>query len=460
MPTSRRYELDMCSGPLFSKVVLYSFPLILTGVLQLLYNAVNIVVVGRFLGSQALAAVGSTSALINLIITLFIGLSVGTSLVMAKHYGAHQFKDANDTVHTSIALSAAGGVGLAMFGILAARPLLVVMGTPDDVLDMAALYMRVYFLCMPASMIFNFGSAILRAVGDTRRPLYYLSVAGVINIGLNLLFVLVYHMGIAGVAAATVVAQYLSMVLILICLVRSDGCVQLRWNKIRFDKGQMVDIIRIGLPAGVQGIVFSLSNVLIQSSVNSFGSTVMAGNTAAMNIEGFVYIAMNAFYQAALNFTGQNVGARRYERIGRILGVCLLCVSVTGILLGLLSCVFARSLLGVYTTDEEVIRIGIVRLWYICAPYVLCGVMEVLAGSVRGMGYSILPMLASILGVCGIRITWIYTAFAMSRTLEMLYLSYPISWALTAAVHLLCYVLIRRRLSQKTPGQGGVVCRA
>ncbi|MDD4796905.1 MAG: MATE family efflux transporter [Eubacteriales bacterium] len=460
MPATRKYELDMCNGPIFSKLVSYSVPLMLTGMLQLLYNAVNIVVVGRFVGSQALAAVGSTSSLINLIITLFIGLSVGTSLVMAKYYGAQQLKDANDTVHTSIALSAAGGVVLAAVGILLARPLLALMDTPQDVLDMAAQYMRIYFICMPASMIFNFGSALLRAVGDTRRPLYYLSLSGLVNIGLNLLFVRVYRMSIAGVALATVLAQHLSMTLILICLVRSEGCVQLNWRKIRFDKGKMIEIARIGLPAGVQGIVFSLSNVLIQSSLNSFGSTVMAGNTAAANIEGFTYIAMNAFYQAMLSFTGQNMGAKKFNRIGRILGLSLLCVSVIGIVLGLVSCIFAGRLLGIYAPgNDAVIAVGITRLWYICAPYFLCGVMEVLAGSIRGMGYSVLPMLASILGVCGIRITWIYTAFALHRTLETLYLSYPVSWTLTALVHLLCFVFIWRRLSKGAAQEEALVCR-
>lgn len=448
----------MCNGPLFSKIVLYSIPLILTGVLQLLYNAVNIVVVGRFVGSNALAAVGSTTSLINLLINLFIGLSVGASVVMAKHYGADQYKDANETVHTSVAISTASGIILTVFGLLAAKPLLQAMGTPDDVLEPAVLYMKIYFLGMPASMVFNFSSAILRAVGDTRRPLYFLSVSGVINVVLNLMFVLTFHMDIAGVAVATVISQYVSVVLILLSLIHSDGCIKLRWRKIRFYKDKLFAIIRIGLPAGMQGTIFSLSNVLIQSSVNSFGSAVMAGNTAAMNIEGFVYISMNALYQAALNFTGQNIGAKKYGRIARILGSCLISVTIVGLTLGGLSYLFAGSLLGIYTVDPEVIATGIIRLSYISIPYFICGVMDVLVGSLRGMGYSVLPMLASIVGVCGIRITWIYTIFALDPRLETLYISYPISWAITAFVHLTCFVFVNRRFTLKAANQTESIC--
>lgn len=449
MHTARKYELDMCSGPLFSKIVLFSIPLILTGILQLLYNAVNIVVVGRFVGSSALAAVGSSSALITLIVNLFIGLSIGASVVMAKYYGAGRQNDANETVHTAIAISTVSGIVLTIFGILTAKPLLQAMGTPEDVLDHAVLYMRIYFLGMPASMIFNFSSAILRAIGDTRRPLYFLSISGVVNVALNLIFVLVFFMDIAGVAAATVISQYISVVLILICLFRSDGCIQLRWRKIRFYKDKLLAIVKIGLPAGMQGIIFSISNVLIQSSVNSFGSAVVAGNTAAMNIEGFVYISMNALYQAAINFTGQNIGAKKYNRIGRILGVCLISVTMIGVVFGGLSYLFARSLLGIYTVDPKVIATGIIRLGYICLPYFLCGIMDVMVGILRGMGYSVLPMLASVIGVCGIRITWIYTLFAMNHTLETLYTSYPISWAITAGVHLICFALIRQKFTFK-----------
>ncbi len=449
MHTARKYELDMCNGPLFSKIVLFSIPLILTGILQLLYNAVNIVVVGRFVGSNALAAVGSSSALITLIVNLFIGLSIGASVVMAKYYGAGRQNDANETVHTAIAISTVSGIILTIFGILAAKPLLQAMGTPEDVLDHAVLYMRIYFLGMPASMIFNFSSAILRAIGDTRRPLYFLSISGVVNVALNLIFVLVFLMDIAGVAAATVISQYISVVLILICLFRSDGCIQLRWRKIRFYKDKLLAIIKIGLPAGMQGIIFSISNVLIQSSVNSFGSAVVAGNTAAMNIEGFVYISMNALYQAAISFTGQNIGAKKYNRIGHILGVCLISVTIIGVAFGGLSYLFARNLLGIYTEDPEVIATGIIRLGYICLPYFLCGVMDVMVGILRGMGYSVLPMLASVIGVCGIRITWIYTLFAMNHTLETLYTSYPISWGITAGVHLICFALIRQKFTFK-----------
>lgn len=453
MNTAQKYELDMCNGPLFSKILRYSIPLMLSGILQLLYNAVNIIVVGRFVGSHALAAVGSTSALINLITNLFIGLSVGASVLMARHYGAGRLKDANETVHTAIAISAVSGIFLTVFGVLAAKPLLLAMGTPNDVLEHAVLYMKIYFIGMPASMIFNFGSAILRAVGDTRRPLYYLSISGVLNVVLNLLLVLVFHMNIEGVASATVISQYLSVVLILICLVRSDGCIRLQWRKLRFYKDKLFDIVKIGLPAGIQGIIFSLSNVLIQSSVNSFGSAVMAGNTAAMNIEGFVYMAMNAFYQTALNFTGQNCGAKKYNRMGRILVLCLLSVTFVGIALGGLSYLFGGNLLGIYTVDQDVIAVGIIRMGYVCLPYFICGIMDVMVGSLRGMGYSILPMLSSIIGVCGIRITWIYTIFAVNHSLETLYVSYPISWAITAGVHLICFLAVKRKLTHEACSQ-------
>lgn len=449
MHTSRNYELDMCNGPLFSKIVLFSIPLMLTGILQLLYNTVNIAVVGHFLGRDALAAVGSTTALINLIINLFIGLSIGSSVLMARYYGSGRLQDANETVHTSIAVSAVSSIILTVFGVLMAKPLLQAMGTPSDVLDQAVLYMKIYFLGMPASMIFNFASAILRAVGDTRRPLYFLSISGIANVVLNLLLVIEFHTDIGGVAAATVVSQYISVVLILLCLIRSEGCIQLRLRKIRFHRDKLVDIVKIGLPAGMQGTIFNFSNVLIQSSVNSFGSVVMAGNTAAMNIESFVYVSMNSIYQTALNFTSQNVGAKKYDRVGRILGECLISVTAVGIVMGGLSYLFAGKLLGIYSSDPEVITVGIIRLAYICLPYFLCGIMDVMVGSLRGMGYSMLPMLSSVIGVCGIRITWIYTVFTVNRSLESLYISYAISWAITALVHLICIVFIRQRLIPK-----------
>lgn len=458
MQTTRKYEVDMCNGPLFSKIFQYSIPLVLTGILQLFYNAVNIIVVGRFVGSHALAAVGSTSALINLIVNLFIGFSMGAGLVMANHYGAGQHKDANDTVHTAIAISVVSGFILTIFGVLMAKSLLQAMGTPEDVLDYAVLYMKIYFLGMPASMIFNFSSAILRAVGDTRHPLYYLSISGIVNVALNLIFVILFHMDVAGVAVATVISQYISLVLILLLLVHSDGCIRLELRKIRFHRDKFFAIIKIGLPAGMQGMIFSISNVLIQSSVNSFGSVVMAGNAAAMNIEGFVYISMNAIYQAALNFTGQNVGAKKYNRIGRILGVCLILVTIAGVAFGGIGYLFAGDLLGIYNKDSAVIATGITRMSYICLTYFLCGIMDVMVGSLRGMGYSVMPMLVSIAGVCGIRITWIYTIFAANHTLEALYVSYPISWTITAAIHLVCYVVVRRKFTLKGISETEIVC--
>lgn len=458
MSAVRKYELDMCNGPLFSSIVLYSIPLMLTGILQLLYNAVNVAVVGRFLGRNELAAVGSTTTLINLIVSLFIGFSIGTSVLMARFCGADRQKDANETVHTSIALSIVSGIILTTAGILMARPLLKLMGTPDDVLNHAVLYMKIFFLGMPASMIFNFSSAILRAVGDTRRPLYYLTISGIVNVVLNLMFIVAFHWNISGAAISTVISQYISLILVLTCLMHSEGSLRLKWRDIGFKKDKLIAIVRIGLPASIQSIIFSVSNVLIQSSVNSFGSAIIAGNTAAMNIEGFVYVSMNAFYQAALNFTGQNIGAKKYSRIGHILGVSLVSVTAVGITFGGLCYLFAGKLLGIYTTDQEVIAIGIMRLGYLCLPYFLCGFMEVLVGSLRGMGYSVLPMLASIAGVCGIRIMWIYTIFALNHKLESLYFSYPISWAITALVHLICILVVRRKFTTGTIDQTGITC--
>lgn len=441
-----KYEMDMTNGPLLKQIIRFSIPLMLTGILQLLFNAADIVVVGQFSGSVALAAVSSTSALINLIINVFIGLSVGAGVVVAQEYGANSYKDVQDTIHTSVAIGLIGGTVLGIFGVVMAKPLLELMGTPEDVLDLAALYMRIYFVGMPATLLYNFCSAIFRAVGDTKRPLYYLSIAGILNVILNLFFVVVCGMSVEGVAIATVVSQCVSLVLTLLCMMRSDGFLRLRWKEVRIDWSKLGKIVKVGLPAGLQGSLFSISNVMIQASVNSFGSLVMAGNGAAANIEGFVYNSMNAVYQAAITFTGQNMGARRYERINKILGACLLVVTTIGLIMGVGGYLLGDVLLRVYTQEPDVIAMGKIRLGLVCLPYFLCGIMDVLVGSMRGMGRSVVPMLVSILGVCGVRILWIQTVFAWDHNLQVLYWSYPLSWAATALVHFICFLFIHKKI--------------
>ena len=443
---SKKYEIDMCNGPLFGKIMVFYFPLMLSGILQLLFNAADIIVVGRFAGSEALAAVGSTSSLINLLVNLFIGLSVGANVLVARFYGAGQKKELSEIVHTAILTAIVSGAILVVVGVFLAGPALHLMGTPDDVINQSILYMRIYFCGMPAMMAYNFGAAVLRAVGDTKRPLYYLLIAGVINVVLNLFFVIVFSMGVAGVAWATVISQVVSAVLVLRCLMRSDADYRLIIKELKIVPDKLVKMVQIGVPAGLQGALFSISNVLIQSSVNSFGSVAMAGNTAASNLEGFVYTSMNSFYQAAISFVGQNYGAKKYKRIGKIAVICLAMVLVVGLLMGNAAYLFSGSLLKIYSTDSEVIKYGMLRMSYICTMYFLCGMMDVMVGILRGMGYAIMPMLVSLTGACLFRVVWIYTIFQQYRTLNCLYLSYPISWSLTFMVHLICFFVVYRKL--------------
>ena len=440
---------DMCEGPLFGKIVRYTIPIILTGILQLLFNAADLIVVGRFCGSVSVAAVGATGSIINLIINLFIGLSVGAGVTVAHGLGAGRDEEVHRTVHTAIPTAFLSGIILTVVGILGAEYFLTLMGTPDDVIDLSTLYMKIYFCGILSSMLYNFGAAILRAAGDTKSPLYYLTIAGVLNVVLNVFFVLVFHMDVAGVALATAISQTLSAFLVLLALTRREDACRLYLSKLCIHKKQLLQIIRIGLPAGIQSSLFSISNVIIQSSVNSFGSVVMSGNAAAGNIEGFVYITMNSFQQTALNFTGQNFGAKQYKRIHRIMGICLICVGFVGLLTGALAYGFARPLLSIYITDSaEAIGYGILRMTYVCLPYFLCGIMDVMTGVIRGMGSSVATMVISILGVCGFRISWIYTVFQIPEfhTLTSLYVSYPISWLATFVVQVAGYfVLCHRR---------------
>lgn len=439
---SKKYEIDMCNGPLFGKILMFSLPLIASGILQLLFNAADMVVAGRYAGSVALAAVGSTSSLINLLINLFIGLSVGANVAVAHFYGAKQEKDLSETVHTTMCISLIGGFILFFVGILFSEPLLAMMGTPEDVLSHSVAYMKIYFIGMPVVCIYNFGSAILRAVGDTKRPMYFLLVAGIINVILNLIFVIQFDMGVRGVAWATTISQTISATLVVICLLKTEGATRLEFKKLKIHKDKLGRILRVGLPAGLQGCIFSISNVLIQSSVNTFGSIAVAGNTACCNLEGFIYTTMNSFYQTAISFVGQNMGAKKLDRIKKTMFICMGCVVVAGLSMGLVGMAFGKQLLSIYSSDPEVISFGFRRMVIIFSTYFTCGLMDTMVGVQRGMGNSILPMIVSIIGVCGFRIVWIFTFFRMTPTPENLYLSYPISWTATFLVHVLCLAVI------------------
>ncbi len=450
---TKKYEIDMCHGPLLGKILVFYIPLMLSGILQLLFNAADIIVVGQFAGNESLAAVGSTGALINLIINLFIGLSVGANVLVARYYGANQQTELKEMVQTAIATSVISGILLVFVGFFVAKPALTLMGTPDDVVGQSVLYMRIYFAGMPFMMAYNFGAAVLRAVGDTKRPLYYLLIAGIANVILNLIFVIYFSMHVAGVATATVISQAISAVLVIRCLLKTDSVYKLELKGIKISMDKLGKMFKIGLPAGVQGALFSISNVLIQSSVNSFGSVAMAGNTAGSNIEGFVYTSMNAFYQSAISFCGQNYGAKEYKRVGKALFICEVLVILVGLLLGNGAYLAGGTLLKLYSSDPEVISYGILRMRYISVIYFLCGMMDVMVGGLRGIGYSIMPMLVSLTGACLFRIVWIYTIFQEVRTLPCLYISYPISWILTFSVHLICFLIVYKKLFRKSSGQ-------
>ncbi|MDO4459268.1 MAG: MATE family efflux transporter [Clostridia bacterium] len=443
---TKSHSMDMTHGPLLGKIIRFAIPVMLSGCLQLLFNAADMVVVGKFAGPTSLAAVGSTGALINLVVGLFMGLSIGANVLVARYYGAGQHKDLSETVHTAILASVMFGFVLIFLGIVVARPMLTLMGTPADVIDKSVLYMRIYFIGMPFMMLYNYGASILRAIGDTKRPLYYLIIAGFVNVILNLILVIVFHMGVAGVAIATGMSQAVSAVLVVICLIKDgDKPYGLRLSELKLNRHKLLEMLKIGLPAGIQGCVFSLSNMVVQSSVNSFGSTVMAGNTAAANIEGFVYMAMNSFYQTAISFTSQNFGARKYKRINRVAIYCQVCVIITGVVLGAAGYIFAKPLLGIYTSDPEVIGYGVTRMFYCCLPYFVCGMMDTFVGIMRGLGYSVLPMFVSIGGACGLRILWITTVFSHFRTLQMLYIVYIITWTVTMLCHFISFMIVRRR---------------
>ena len=451
MKLSKKYEIDMCNGPILSKMLLFAIPLMFSSMLQLLFNAADIIVVGQFAGGNSLAAVGSTSALINLLTNLFIGLSVGANVLAARYFGAKQEDNLSKTVHTAITISIIGGCILTVIGFVGAPAILRLMSTPTNVLDLAILYLRVYFIGMPAMMVYNFGAALLRAQGDTRRPLVFLTIAGVINVILNLIFVILIQMDVAGVALATVISQCISAILVVMTLIKGSDGMKLELSKLNIHKDMFIKILQIGLPAGFQGTLFSLSNVVIQSSINTCGEITVEGSAAASNIEGFVYMAMNAFHQAAVSFTSQNVGAGRYERVNKILLTALGAVTVVGLVLGNLAYIFAEPLLGLYTKNPAAIEQGVIRLSIICTTYALCGVMDVMVGSLRGLGYSIAPMIVSLLGACAFRIVLLSTIFNidMFHKIETVYLSYPVSWILTFGAHIVTYFVVRKSMNKR-----------
>lgn len=456
----------MCHGPILPKLLVFAVPLMLTGILQLLFNAADAVVVGRFGGPNSLAAVGSTGSFIGLFINVFLGMSVGANAVVANLYGAGDRKGVHRAVHTAILLSVLCGFFILVFAELVTVPVLHLMNMPEEIIGLSTLYLRIYFLSTPFSMIFNFGSAILRAVGDTQRPLNFQFVSGVLNVLLNLLFVIVFRMDVAGVAIATVLSQALSTFFVLLCLVKNDGAVRLFPSELRFHKAELSEILRIGVPAGIQSSVFATSNMLVQSSINYFGATVMAASAAENNIEGFVYVAMNAFYHATLSFVGQNYGARDFHRIKRVILEAVLLVSIVGLVLGPLAYLFGKPLLGLFVKDgvnkATVVAYGLQKLQMIAIPYFLCGIMEVLVGSLRGLGQSLLPMISSIVGVCGVRIFWILTVFEKYKDtpaipllgftlspFRLLLLCYAISWFITECFHAILLVFSYRKLKKR-----------
>lgn len=440
----------MLEGAILPKMLLFAIPLMASSVLQLLFNAADIIVVGKFAGDNALAAVGSNGALINLLVNFFVGLSVGVNVLVARYYASNQEENLRETVHTAMLLSVLSGVLLTFVGCLGAKQILVWMKSPDEVIELAAVYLRIYFLGMTAMMVYNFGAAILRAVGDTRRPLVFLFIAGVINVGLNLIFVIVFSLGVVGVALATVISQCVSACMVIVCLIRETGVIHLDIQSLRIYPEKFGKILQIGLPASFQGMLFSLSNVIIQSSINSFGATVVAGSSAGANIEGFVYVAMNAFHQAAISFVSQNYGAGKKERIIKILICAQISVVIVGIVLGNLAVYFGHPLLGLYTTKEAVKQAGLRRIRVICGTYALCGMMDVMVGALRGLGYSIMPMIVSLVGACGLRLFWIFTFFRMPRfhTEKSLYLTYPVSWTITFLIHVVCFCIVWSKIKK------------
>lgn len=453
----KRSNQMMLEGPLFPSIVSYTIPIILTSLLQLLFNAADLVVVGQFCGSVSVAAVGATGSLTGLMVNFFIGLSMGAGVAVAHGLGGREDREVSNTVHTALPLALVSGLILTVVGVSFSRTFLGWMGTPKNVLPLSAVYMKIYFSGVIFTVVYNFSSAILRAAGDTKSPLVYLLIAGVVNVVLNVFFVRVFHMNVAGVALATIISQGISAVLVTLALCRRKDACRLDLKALRCDVPQLMKMIRIGMPAGIQSSLFAISNVIIQSSINSFGDVFMSGSAAAGNIEGFVYTSMNAFHQTAVNFIGQNTGAGKYDRIRKTYWICAGCVTAVGLILGNLVCLFGRRLLSIYITDSpQAIADGLIRLYYICMPYFVCGLMDVTTGALRGMGSSFEPMVISILGVCGLRILWIYTIFRVPRfhTPQCLFFSYLLSWVVTFLIEMLVFFWVYRRQAALAGNKG------
>lgn len=443
---NNKYEIDMCNGTIMDKLISFALPLMISGMLQLMFNAVDIIVVGRFTGSQALAAVGSTTALICTFTNLFIGVSLGANVLAARFYASGKTKEMFETVHTAILLALISGIAMSVIGILCARESLVLIATPDDIIGQAVLYLRIYFLGMPFFMLYNYGAAILRAVGDTKRPLMYLIAAGTANAVLDLILVIIFKMGVAGVAIGTITSQFISCVLVIRCLCKTDAIYKLYISKLRIKKYYLIQILKVGLPAGIQSTVINFSNVLLQSSVNSFGEIAMAGYTAANNILGFLYVSVNSVTQACMSFTSQNYGVRKFKRMDKVLANCAILSIIVSVVIGGGSYLLGHQILGIYTKQEDVIQCGMEILSISTIPYFLCGLMDMIPGSMRGVGYSAVPMILSIIGTVGTRLVWIYGVFPEHRSLYVLFMSYPVSWGLTIVMQAICLVFVRRKI--------------
>lgn len=439
----------MCNGTLMDKLISFSIPLMLSGILQLMFNAVDIIVVGRFAGSESLAAVGSTTALINVFTNLFIGISLGSNVLAARYYAAGKEREMSETVHSSLTLALISGILMAFAGLFFSRTALEWMGTPDDVIDLAALYMKIYFIGMPFFMLYNYGAAILRAVGDTKRPLLFLVVSGLVNAGLNMILVICFHMAVEGVAIATVISQLLSCIMVLTCLYRTQGCYQFRFSKLGLKSIYVLQIFQVGIPAGIQSTVINFSNVLLQSSVNSFGSIAMAGYTAANNIFGFLYTSVNSVTQACMSFTSQNYGVKKTKRMDRVLVDCIILSILIATVMGGAFYVFGPQILSVYNKEPDVIKSGMEILSFTTLTYFLCGIMDLFPGAMRGMGRSGVPMILSIIGTVGTRIFWIYVIFPRNRALDVLFISYPVSWGLTIVMQVCCFIIVRRKVHRE-----------
>ena len=452
---NHNHNIDMCNGPLAGKLLLFSIPLMLSSLLQLLFNAADVIVVGQFVSKEALAAVGSNTSLINLMVNLFTGLAIGANVVIARDLGAGRGREeVSREVQSTMTLALLSGLVMMAFGVVMARQMLIWMQSPTDVIDLATVYLKIYFLGMPANIVYNFGAAVLRAQGDTRRPLYYLTFAGVVNVILNLILVIPCNMGVAGVGIATISAQYISAALVVRCLVRDTGPLHLELKALKMEWIVVKRVLVVGLPAGFQGVLFALSNVVIQSSLNSFNDPVIvAGSAASSNVEGFVYMAMNTFHQTAITFAGQNYGAGKTDRVDRVAALCLTFTTITGLVLGNLAYHFGETLLGFYAPGEpEVVAAGLSRMFLICVPYFACGLMDTMVGVLRGIGYSVFPMVASLAGVCGFRLLWVAIMFPWFHTPECLYASYLVSWILTGAMHTTFFFLIRKRAYRHVTG--------